>query len=300
MKTFILSELSNPDRHHLMLSAVGPRPIAFASTIDALGVVNLSPFSFFNLFSTNPPIAIFSVSRRGYDGSLKDTHLNVLEIPEVAINLVSYDMVQQMSLASNEFPREINEFIKAGFTMVNCDSIKPPYVKEAPAVLECKVNEVVSLGDQGAAGNMIVCQIVRMKVRENLLDEHGQLDTTKIDLVGRMGGNWYCRAFGDALFEVNKPTRVPAIGLDQLPLHLLRSEILSANDLGILGSQTAPPLQNQIDQLAKDPQFDLIKRSPKSKQEKQLEIHRKIKLEIARDQPTNALIIAFWAAAFLD
>lgn len=300
MKTFILSELSNPSRHHLMLSAVGPRPIAFASTIDKDGVINLSPFSFFNLFSTNPPMAIFSVSRRGYDGSIKDTHLNVLEVPEVAINLVNYAMVQQMSLSSNEYPRKINEFVKAGFTMAPCDTIKPPYVAEAPVVLECKVKDVIPLGGEGASGNLIVCEIDRIKVNEEFLDDKERLDTTKIDLVGRMGGNWYCRAFGDALFEVSKPSREPAIGIDQLPLHVKNSDLLSANDLGILGSQIKIPSESDLTVVDALEEFISIKSSTRTTNEKKIIIHQQIKSKIALDQYEEALAIAFWASKFLD
>jgi flavin reductase (DIM6/NTAB) family NADH-FMN oxidoreductase RutF len=299
MKTFILSELSNPSRHHLMLSAVGPRPIAFASTIDKKGQVNLSPFSFFNLFSTNPPIAVFSVSRRGYDGSMKDTHLNVLEVPEVAINIVNFDMVQQTSLSSNEYPRDVNEFIKAGFSMAACDSIKPPYVAEAPVVLECKVQQVMPLGGEGASGNMIICAVDRMHVKEHLLDDQGRLDTTKIDLVGRMGGNWYCRAFGEALFEVSKPGRVTAIGIDALPEHVRQSEILSANDLGILGSATNIPAVKDLEKIALLPDMEAILKTKKSFAEKKLLLHQQIKTKIAIGEPDIALAIAFWADTIL-
>lgn len=300
MKTFVLSQLNSPERHQLMASAVAPRPIAFASTIDRNGQVNLSPFSFFNIVSTSPAVAVFSVSRRGYDGSMKDTHMNVLEVPEVAINMVSFDMVQQMSLSSNNYPREVNEFEKAGFTMAKCDQIRPPYVAEAPIVLECRVREILSIGGTGTAGNLIFCDIDRIKVREDLLDPSGALDTTRIDLVGRMGGNWYCRAGGDALFEVTKPTRVAAIGIDQLPAHVRKSDLLSANDLGMLGSLTQLPASDAIQAIDQSEEFISIKNSKRSRSEMQMIIHQQIKSRIALDQMEMALAITFWAEKILD
>ncbi|MCB0669323.1 MAG: flavin reductase family protein [Saprospiraceae bacterium] len=300
MKTFLLNDLTNPQRHQLMASAVAPRPIAFASTIDKQGRVNLSPFSFFNIVSTNPPVAVFSVSRRGFDGSLKDTHLNVLEIPEVAINMVSYAMVQQMSLSSSQYPRDVNEFLKAGFNMSKCDGIQPPYVAEAPVVFECRVREIISLGGTGAAGNMIICDIDRIKVREELLDSAGKLDTTKIDLVGRMGDNWYCRASGEAVFQVTKPSRDPAIGIDQLPDHIKKSDLLSANDLGILGSLTSLPTEEAIETIDNSEEFISFKNSSRSASEMQIIIHQQIKSRIALDQTKTALEIAFWAKRLLE
>jgi flavin reductase (DIM6/NTAB) family NADH-FMN oxidoreductase RutF len=226
---------------------------------------------------------------------MKDTHLNVLEIPEVAINIVNYDMVQQTSLASNEFPRDVNEFIKAGFSMAKCDTIRPPYVAEAPVALECSVQQVMALGGGAASGNLIICEVERMHVREHLLDDQGHLDTTKIDLVGRMGGNWYCRAFGDALFEVSKPGRVTAIGFEVLPEHVRQSEILSANDLGILGSETKMPTDEEMDKIARIPEIVSIMKSTKSLAEKKLSLHEQIKTKIRTGQPEVAIRIAFWS-----
>lgn len=271
-----------------MLSAVGPRPIAFASTINHQGQVNLSPFSFFNLFSTNPPIAIFSPSR-GRDGNLKHTHQNVLEVPEVCINLVSYDMVQKMSLSSNSYPKDVNEFTKAGFSMVASQKIKPPYVKEAPIAMEGIVEQVISLGGEGASGNLVICRILLIHVQEEFLDENEQLDTTRIDLVGRMGGNWYCRAFDKSLFEVNKPGTTLAIGVDQLPEHILKSEVLSANDVGVLGSLTHLPLMGEIEAAG-----DQYKQQNSSLEINDLkELHLQIKNLIQQGKAQEALALSF-------
>lgn len=289
MKTFVLEQLSIGQRHHLMLSAVGPRPIAFASTIDDQGQVNLSPFSFFNLFSTNPPIAIFSPSR-GRDGSLKHTHLNILEVPEVCINLVSYDMVQKMSLSSNSYPKDVNEFTKAGFSMMASQKIRPPYVQEAPIAMESIVDQVISLGGEGASGNLVICRILLIHVQEKFLDDNDQLDTTRIDLVGRMGGNWYCRAFDKSLFEVNKPGATLAIGVDQLPEHILKSDVLSANDIGVLGSLTHLPLPGEIEVAG-----DQYKQRNSALEKNDLqEIHREIKNLIQQNKTQEALALSFW------
>ena len=198
-------EVSVPRIHNFLLSAVAPRPICFASTIDAEGNPNLSPFSFFNVFSANPPIAIFSPARRGRDNTTKHTYENVKVVKEVVINVVNYDMVQQVSLASTEYPKGVNEFTKAGFTPVASHFIKPFRVKESPVQMECVVEEVVELGDQRGAGNLVVCRILLIHIDESVLNEKGTIDQNKIDLVARLGGDLYCRASGDALFEVVKP-----------------------------------------------------------------------------------------------
>lgn len=222
--------------HSYLLSAVAPRPIAFASTVDKDGNVNLSPFSFFNVFSAKPPIAVFSPARRGRDNTVKHTYENVKEVPEVVINIVNYPMVHQTSLASTEYPKGVNEFEKAGFTQVASELIKPPRVKESPVQLECKVREVIELGDQGGAGNLVVCEIVLMHISENVLDENRNIDQNKIDLVARLGSNWYCRASGNALFEVEKPLTTLGIGVDSLPVHIRNSKVLTGNNLGQLGN----------------------------------------------------------------
>ena len=241
IKTIDPNNVSIPELQGYLQAAVAPRPIAFASTVDKDGQVNLSPFSFFNMFSTNPPILVFSPSRRVRGNSTKHTLDNVLEIAEVCINVVNYPMVEQMSLASTEYKKGVNEFVKAGFTQVPSTLIQPPRVGEAPVAFECKVLQVLPLGTEGGAGNLVICQVILIHVQEQYLDEAGRLDTTKIDLVARMGGNWYARAFGDALFEIPKPLLTKGIGIDALPEAIRNSSILTGNNLGRLGNLEVLP-----------------------------------------------------------
>ena len=221
--------------HGYLLGAVSPRPVAFASTIDREGNVNLSPFSFFNVFSARPPILIFSPARRGRDNTTKHSYENVLEVPEVVINIVSFDMVHQASLASTEYAKGVNEFRKAGFTEIASEIVKPPRVAEAPVQLECKVNEVISLGKEGGAGNLVICEVVKLHIKEDILDENGAIDPFKIDTIARLGGNWYTRA-KTGLFEVAKPLTTHGIGVDMLPEEIRNSKVLTGNDLGMLGN----------------------------------------------------------------
>lgn len=234
--------------HGYLLGAVAPRPIAFASTIDKAGNVNLSPFSFFNVFSANPPIMIFSPARRGRDNTTKHTYENVLEVPEVVINIVNYSIVQQASLSSTEYEKGVNEFIKSGLTPVNSDRVKPPRVGESPVSFECKVNEVIPLGDRGGAGNLVICEVLLMHVQDEILDEEGRIDQQKLDAVARMGGDYYCRAHGDAIFKVPKPLSTIGIGVDQIPEVIRNSKVLTGNDLGILGNVENLPRKNSIDE----------------------------------------------------
>lgn len=234
-------ELTVPKLHQLLLGSVGPRPICFASTIDAQGNRNLAPFSFFNVFSANPPILVFSPARSGRTNESKHTHDNVKEVPQVVINVVTYDMVHQMSLASSPYAKGVDEFIKTGFTPIASDLVKPARVKESPVQLECEVQEVVELGQNGGAGNLVICKVLKMHIDETVLNEHGQIDQTKIDLVARMGGDWYCRAHGNALFELVKPLTNCGIGVDALPDHIRLSHVLSGNDLGQLGNVEVAP-----------------------------------------------------------
>ncbi|KAB2814102.1 flavin reductase family protein [Phaeocystidibacter luteus] len=236
--------------HGHLLSAVSPRPIALASTVDKDGNVNLSPYSFFNVFSANPPVAIFSPARRVRDNTTKDTLANVKETGEVVINIVSYDMVQQTSLSSTEYGTEVNEFVKAGFTEAPSEMISAPRVAESPVQLECKVREVVSLGDHGGAGNLVICEVLLMHINEAVLGEDGKIDQHKIDTVGRLGKNWYVRASGDALFEVEKPLSTLGIGVDQIPKRIRDSYILSGNDLGKLGNVERLPLDAEIEEFS--------------------------------------------------
>lgn len=241
-------EIPVPQLHGYLLGAIGPRPIAFASTIDENGRPNLSPFSFFNVFSANPPIAIFSPARRGRDNTTKHTYENVKRIPEVVINVVNYDMVEQMSLSSTEYGEGVNEFEKAGFTMLASEMVKPFRVAESPVQLECRVNEVVELGANGGAGNLVISEVVRIHVSEDILNAEGRIDTEKIDLVGRMGGNWYVRAHGSALFEVAKPLTTLGIGIDQIPEDIRYSKFLTGNHLGKLGNVEALPDETEVNE----------------------------------------------------
>ncbi|HTS45461.1 MAG TPA: flavin reductase family protein [Puia sp.] len=233
--------LNLPERQHYLQHAIAPRPICFASTIDKEGHVNLSPFSFFNLFSLNPPIVVFSPSRRGRDNTTKHTFQNVQEVPEVLINIVDYDMVQQTSLASCEYPKGVNEFIKAGFTEEPATLIRPPMVKESKVKMECKVVEIKPLGNEGGAGNLVICEVLRMHIDESILDENKKIDQRKLHHVARLGGDWYCRVDEKNLFEVEKPTTQLGIGVDALPEHIRNSKILSGNDLGQLANLQAMP-----------------------------------------------------------
>lgn len=244
------TSISQQELHGYLLSAVAPRPICFASTIDKDGNVNLSPFSYFNLFSVNPPIMIFSPSRRGRDNTTKHTLENVLEVKETVINIVNYDMVEQMSLSSTEYDEGVNEFIKAGFTQLPSDKVKPPRVGEAPVAFECVVDKVISLGDGPGAGNLVLAKVVKIHVKKAYLDADGNLDTPKLDLVARMGGNWYCRASGDALFEIPKPIRTKGIGVDMLPEAVRNSSVLTGNNLGRLGNLEELPTKESISRIA--------------------------------------------------
>ncbi|MCK0188793.1 flavin reductase family protein [Arenibacter sp. F20364] len=239
------SEVPTARLHGYLLGAVGPRPIAFASTVDGKGRPNLSPFSFFNVFSSNPPILIFSPSRRVRDNTTKHTLENVLKNMEVVINVVNYDMVQQMSLASTEYGEGENEFVKSGLTMLPSDLVKPFRVAESPVQFECKVVKVEPLGKEGGAGNLIFSEVLKIHMDTDILDENGSIDQFKIDQVARMGGNWYSRA-NLGLFEVPKPNSSLGIGVDQIPGHIRLSNVLTGNDLGMLGNIEKLPSQEEV------------------------------------------------------
>ena len=236
MLTINPKEVSTPVFHSYLLGAVTPRPIAFASTVNSQGQINLSPFSFFNCFGANPPLLIFSPARRGKDNTTKHTYENVLEVPEVVINIVNYAMVQQTSLASTEYPKGVNEFRKAGFTEVPSAMVKPPRVGEAPVAMECKVLQVIQTGTLGAAGNLVICQVLLMHIKAEVLDEQNNIDPFKLDAVARLGKEWYCRVQGNAIFKVPRPSEKHGIGIDQLPETIRYSKILTGNDLGLLAS----------------------------------------------------------------
>lgn len=234
MISILPKDLSIPKLHQYLLGAIGPRPIAFASTIDADGNPNLAPFSFFNVFSANPPILIFSPARSGRNNTTKDTYNNVKVHAEVVINVVNYNIVHQMSLASSPYAPGVSEFEKAGFTAMKSDLVQPLRVAESPVQFECKVIEVKELGTEGGAGNLIICEVVKFHINEAILDENGMIDQLKIDLVSRMGGNWYCRSDKHSMFEIQKPITTCGIGYDMLPKDILQSPILTGNDLGQL------------------------------------------------------------------
>lgn len=233
---FVLNKLSPPEKQYYLQHVIAPRPICFASTIDKAGNINLSPFSFFNLFSSNPPVVIFSPARRVRNNTTKHTLENVLEVPEVVINIVTYDMVQQTSLASCEFPKEINEFIKAGFTEEAASIVKPPMVKESKIKMECRVLEVKPLGTEGGAGNLVICEVLLVHIDDDLLDENKKLDQRKINHVARLGGDWYCRVDETNLFRLEKPNTALGIGIDLLPAAIRNSKILTGNNLGQLAN----------------------------------------------------------------
>ena len=234
--------------HGYLLGAVAPRPIAFASTIDEEGNHNLAPFSFFNIFSANPPIAIFSPARRGRDNTTKHTFENVKVVPEVVINIVNYAIVQQCSLASTDYPEGTSEFEKTGLTPIASDLVKPARVKESPVQLECKVREVIELGNEGGAGNLVVCEIIRIHIDEAVLDENMHIDPKKIDLVGRAGGDYYVRANSSALFEVAKPIANMGIGVDQISDDIRLSKVLTGNHLGQLGNVEQLPNETDVNE----------------------------------------------------
>lgn len=245
MLSFEPHTLSPSDLQGYLQSAVAPRPIAFASTIDANGKPNLSPFSFFNVFSSNPPILVFSPARRVRNNTTKHTLENCEATREVVINVVNYDIVQQASLSSTEYPDGVNEFLKSGLTMLPSDMIKPYRVAESPVQIECRVNEIIALGNQGGAGNLIICEVVKMHINEAILDDQKRIDQKKIDLVSRLGGNWYSRS-NEGLFEVEKPLTTLGIGVDSIPDFIKKSATFDGNDLGKLGNVEALPTQEEI------------------------------------------------------
>src|SRR5580658_557849 len=238
----IPGEIKTAQLHAYLLGSIAPRPICFASTIDNDGNPNLSPFSFFNVFGSKPPILIFSPSRRVRDNTIKHSLENVYETKEVVINVVNYNIVQQANLSSCEYPKGTDEFVKAGFTALKSDMVKPFRVKESPVQLECKVLQVIETGKEGGAANLIICEVLCMHIDDNVLDSQGRIDPHKIDLVARMGGDYYCRASGSAIFEVHKPNVELGVGVDALPEHIRHSSILTGNDLGMLGNVTSIPV----------------------------------------------------------
>ena len=282
-------DLSTKDLHGYLLSSVGPRPIALVSTIDNEGRPNLSPFSFFNVFSANPPIAIFSPARRVRNNTIKHTLQNVASTKEVVINVVSYPIVEQTSLSSTEYKKGVNEFIKSGLTPIESIQVKPYRVKESPVQMECIVKNIISLGEEGGAGNLVVCEIVKMHVSENILNEDHKIDPNKIDLVGRMGGNWYCRASNSSLFEVQKPNSKIGIGYDQLPQQIRNSHILSGNDLAKLANVESLPSMEEVEKFKLNEDLVKILKSSVDEEQTRENLHYHCKKLLKENKVLDAL-----------
>ena len=251
MISFNPKDLSTGRLHGYLLSAVAPRPIAFTSTIDKDGNPNLSPFSFFNVFSANPPILIFSPARRVRDNTTKHTLENVEAVNEVVINVVNYDIVHQMSLSSTEYPEGVNEFEKAGLTMLPSDEVKPFRVAESPVQMECKVNEIVKLGTQGGAGNLVICEVVKLHISEDVMNDDNTINQEALDVVARAGGSYYSRA-KSGFFEIPKPLQTLGIGVDNLPDHVRNSMILTGNNLGMLANVDKLPTKEEVKKFVND------------------------------------------------
>jgi flavin reductase (DIM6/NTAB) family NADH-FMN oxidoreductase RutF len=281
--------LSGQAMQGILTSAIGPRPIAFASTLDADGKPNLSPFSFFNAFGANPPILVFSPARRGRDNTTKHTYENLKRVPEVVINVVNYAMVHQVSLASSDYDAGVNEFEKAGFTMEASSCVKPWRVKESPVQFECKVLQIIETGLQAGAGNLVICEVVQVHIHADVLDDSGKIDPNKIDLVGRLGGEYYCRASGDAIFEVEKPLAKPGIGVDNLPKHAQLSPILTGNDLGKLGNLKQPPTETELKDAKMLPEIQQLFRATTSKEQLLESLHALARQSIAKGKVYEAL-----------
>ncbi len=288
MLTFNPQEITVQRLHQLLLGSIGPRPIAFASTMNAAGQANLAPFSFFNVFSANPPILIFSPARSGRTNETKDTYKNVKELPEVVINVVNFDMVHQMSLASSPYSPEISEFEKSGLTPIPSETIRPFRVAEAPVQFECRVNEVKELGHEGGAGNLIICEVLRMHVREDLLDEKGLIDQHKIDLVSRMGGDWYCRADVNSMFEIKKPITTCGIGFDTLPSDIKNSRVLSGNDLGQLAGIENLPNETDVNEYKLIELSELFVSLENDAVELEKQLHQKAKVLLSENKLEEA------------
>ena len=274
MITIRPKDIPQPKLHQYLLGAIAPRPIAFASTIDAQGRMNLAPYSFFNVFSSNPPIVIFSPARRGRDNTTKHTLENVYEVKECVINIVNHRIVEQMSLASTEYPREVSEFVKSGLTPIASEMVRPFRVQEAPVQFECKVNDIVPLGNQGGAGNLVIAEILCIHMQEEILDDEGRIDPVKIDLVARMGGHWYTRASA-GLFQLPQPTTQIAIGFDQMPEDVLNSSVLTGNQLAKLASVTALPDETDVNEYKLTELAELFMEFDKNYDALELALHKK-------------------------
>ena len=287
-----LNTLSSPERQNYLQHAVAPRPICFASTINKDGQVNLSPFSFFNMFSSTPPVVIFSPARRVRDNTTKHTLENVLEVPEVVINIVDYEMVQQVSLSSCEFPKDVDEFTKAGFTAEPATLVKPPMVKESKVKMECKVLEIKPLGTEGGAGNLVICEVLRMHIDDSILNDKNHIDQRKLHHVARLGGDWYCKVDEHSLFQVEKPNVKLGIGIDALPAQVRSSRILTGNNLGQLGNvHEMPVIDPSFDDKTLQQIFQYYSVSP-DEMEKELHTYAKKLLDAGKIQEAWQVLLA--------
>lgn len=293
MPSFSPEELITRDRHRILLGAVGPRPIALVSTVDEFGNPNLSPFSFFNIFSSNPPTVIFSPARRVRDNTTKDTLHNALREQEVVVNVVNYDLVQQVNLSSAEYPSHVDEFVKSGLTPVPSELVAPPRVAESPVSLECIVKDVVALGEEGGAGNLVICEIKKIHCAAHVMSDEGGLDQEALDLVGRMGKNWWVRASGDALFSVGAPK--VGIGVDQIPMVIRNSTVLTGNDLGLLGGVTVLPTEEEIEQKKNDFDIRRLLQNYADGIERREALH-----EVARELLENGHVHEAWRVLLID
>ena len=293
MPSFSPEELITRDRHRILLGAVGPRPIALVSTVDEFGNPNLSPFSFFNIFSSNPPTVIFSPARRVRDNTTKDTLHNALREQEVVVNVVNYDLVQQVNLSSAEYPSHVDEFVKSGLTPVPSELVAPPRVAESPVSLECIVKDVVALGEEGGAGNLVICEIKKIHCAAHVMSDEGGLDQEALDLVGRMGKNWWVRASGDALFSVGAPT--VGIGVDRIPMVIRNSTVLTGNDLGLLGGVTVLPTEEEIEQKKNDFDIRRLLQNYADGIERREALH-----EVARELLENGHVHEAWKVLLID
>lgn len=286
-RTIIPSELATKDWHQFMVGAIAPRPIAFASTIDANGVANIAPYSFFNAFSSNPPVLVFSSNRRVNDNTTKDTLHNIEQNMEVVINVVNYSIVRQMALASISYPSEISEFEKAGLTPVVSESVAPFRIQESPVQFECKVSEVITLGEHGGAGHLIICKVIKMHIEEAVIDDRGRIDPHKLDLVGRLGRAHYVRASGSSLFDVYQSPLQLALGFDRLPAHLRESALLTGNEIAQMAGLYELPKQESIEQLQTDPAFEGLAASTDL-----TALHQHIRQAIEAGDPAQGLALA--------
>ena len=286
------NSITTAELHSILLTAVAPRPIAFASTVDANGNVNLSPFSFFNVFSANPPILIFSPARSVKNNTTKHTLENAKATKEVVINIVNFPIVEQMSLSSTAYDVGVNEFIKSGLTPVPSIKIAPPRVAESPVSFECVVDNIIELGKEGGAGNLVISRVVCIHINNKYTDANGNLDTKKLDLVARMGGSWYARIIEESLFEIPKPLFNKGIGVDSLPKHVLNSTILTGNNLGRLGNLPAIPSSKEIEKIKKTAMLASIL-TLKNNAEKENQLHLAVKKLINEDKLEQALTVLF-------